>query len=78
MLQNGGQPLVEEELQAEVIGVDEKSLPPQIRSHKMDDVDEADEYALICRQLGVPRCCQTTEECDGPDTLMQNSAKLGT
>jgi hypothetical protein len=68
MLQNGGQPLVEEELQAEVIGADGECLSPQIQSPMTDGVDEADEFALVCCQLGVSRCYRMTEERDGPST----------
>jgi hypothetical protein len=51
VLWNGGETLVEEELQAVVVGADEEATPPQIWAPMANRLHESDELALVGRDL---------------------------
>jgi hypothetical protein len=48
MLRDGGEALVEEVLQAVVVGLDDEAPPPEIRPPVSYRLDEADELTLVC------------------------------
>ena len=49
VLRHGGQPLVQEELQAVVVGADEEPTPLQVRAPVPDGLHQPDELALVGR-----------------------------
>jgi hypothetical protein len=54
MLRDSGHPLIKQVLEAVVIGVDDKAVPPQVWPPVLDGVHKADQLALIGGKRPVP------------------------
>ncbi|KAJ1270264.1 hypothetical protein BS78_06G040800 [Paspalum vaginatum] len=67
--------LVEEVLQAVVVGLDDEASPPEVRAPVPDRLDEADELALVGGERAVARCHKPTEESDRVALLDQDRAE---
>jgi hypothetical protein len=65
MLRNSGQPLVEEELQAVVVGADEEAPAPDVGAPVPHRLYQADEFPLVSRQLAVASSERAAEEGQG-------------
>ena len=75
MLRDHCQALVEEELEAPVVGSDGERPTPEVRAPMTDSLDQPNELALISWQLGMVRSNWPAEEGNGAITLVQHSAK---
>jgi hypothetical protein len=72
---NHREPLVEEVLEAEMVGpYDERPRPGPPMPH---DFDKADELTFVCRKLGMMRRNGMTEERQGPCALVKHDIKVG-
>ena len=78
MLQNSREALVEEMLQAAVVGSDGERPRPEVRPLVTDDLDEADELPLVSGQLGVLWRHGAAEEGDGPLAPVEDHTEPGT
>ena len=74
MLGNSRETLVEEELEALVVGADSKRMSPKIRPPMTDSLDQPNELALISWQLGVVRSNRPAEKCNSAVALVQHPA----
>jgi hypothetical protein len=75
MLKDGRQSLIEEELEAPVVGLNGECVTPDVRPPVTDSLDQPNKLALIGWQLGVVRSDWPAKEHNGAITLMQHSAK---
>jgi len=75
VLRNGGKPLVQEVLEAAVIGADDELPRPELRPPMPDNLDEADKFALVRSKLGMFWGNRATEERDRSVSLMKHRAK---
>lgn len=69
--------LVEDELEAPVVGSNGECVTLDIRTPMLDTLDQDYELALISRELGVVRGGDSTEVHHGAIALVQHSTKLG-
>jgi hypothetical protein len=75
MLRHGGEALVEQELQAEVIGAHEKAATPQVRAPMPDGLHKADQLPLVGHQFGVASGEWPAEESEGSPIFMEDDAE---
>ncbi|KAJ1276155.1 hypothetical protein BS78_05G192500 [Paspalum vaginatum] len=75
MLRNRGQALIEEELQAIVVGADDEGAPPEIGAPVAHSLHQADQLALVRRQLEVAASKRPAEEGEGSRALVENGAE---
>jgi hypothetical protein len=67
--------LVQQVLQAKVVGADDEVAAPQVWLPMPDCLDHTYELALICRELKVTGSEWPAEECQGPCTLVKDRAE---
>jgi len=75
VLRDCDEALVEEELEACVVRLDDERTSPQIGPLVSDGEDQPDELALISRQCLMARSDGATEERDGAVVLMEHRAE---
>lgn len=66
MLGDGRKPLVEDELEVVVVGLDNKSAPPEVWPPMLYCLDQPDKLPLVSCQGGVSRSDCLTEVSDWP------------
>jgi len=71
----GGEALVEDVLETPVVGADRERATPQVWPPVSDGLHQADELALIRRQLGVLWRHHSTEERQRAVALVQHRTK---
>ena len=77
MLRNSREALVEEMLQAAVVGSDGERPRPEVRPLVTDGLDEADELPLVSGQLGLLWRHGAAEEGNGPWALVEDRSEPG-
>jgi hypothetical protein len=55
-----------------VISVDQEGMTPQVRLSVSHYLNQADQFSLICRQVGVARRKLTAEEGDCSFAIVKN------
>jgi hypothetical protein len=75
MLRYSGQALIKQIFEVIVLSLDHECAAPEIRSPMANRMDEADELALVGRELCVACDDGPTEEGDRPCALVQDGAK---
>jgi hypothetical protein len=65
MLRKRREPLVQQVLEAVVVGFDDEPASPKVWPPVSDRQDEADELPFVSRQRLMPGCDSPAEECDG-------------
>jgi hypothetical protein len=71
------QSLVEDEVQAAMVGANDKAATLEIRPPMAHRLNQPNELSLICGQFRVARCDGLAEECDSAGALMENRAEAG-
>ncbi|KAJ1255698.1 hypothetical protein BS78_K170100 [Paspalum vaginatum] len=67
--------LIQEELQAVVVGPDDEGAPPQIGAPVTNRLHQPDQLTLVSRELEVAGSERPDEEREGPDALVEDGAK---
>ena len=75
VLGDRGQPLVEEVLQAVVVGADQEAAPPQVGPLVLPSLYQANKLPLVGRQLDMAGGERPTEEGQGFGPLVEYGAK---
>lgn len=75
MLGDSGQPLVEEELQADVVSADGEAPSPEVGAPVSNGLHEADQLALVGCQLAMASCKGLAEEGQGTLSLVKDRAE---
>jgi hypothetical protein len=70
MLWDRGQPLVEEEFEAEMVGAHHELATPEVRAPMMYRLHQSDELVFIDGEFGMVGSDMATEEGDGADLLV--------
>jgi len=75
VLGNGGQPLIQKKLEAEMVSTYQKAAAPKIWPLVADGQHQSNQLLLICRQGLMSRGSRTAEEGDGVLVLEENGPK---
>jgi hypothetical protein len=74
VLKDRGQALIEEELHAQVVRLDDEGVPPQVRAPVPHYLNESNQLAFVGGKLGVVRCKLAAEVGNQFVTLMEHAA----
>jgi len=70
VLRDGGQPLVQQVLEREVVGANCEEARPKVGRPVLDRLDKADQFAFAGSQLGMKRHNDAPEERDRANALV--------